>query len=454
MAYLVNPHTRILFALFSGIAALSGVAQTRFNYQAVLRNAGDSVVPGEPVELRFTVRRGSATGTDSYREVHAGLETSAIGYLNVQVGDGTTIELGNLDTIAWGSAPYWLKVDAFLDGAWTDLGASSIVSVPIAEYAKNGGKPWRLNPSGIHYNEGNVGIGDTLPAHPLSVRPRINIAGDPNAPTHSRLDMRSPNINNDNWISSYDEVDSLMWRIRMGDRSDLNSFALVSAVADEEVLTYTTGGVAEFRAPASSTKIRLYAGSSSLENRIASHDENGNERWRINMLDQGDGDSFAIYSNDYGGSPLRVRDDGRVQAFCLEIMGGCDINERFNSTEMLEPGTVVIADPDRPGEVKTTSETYDARVLGVISGANGIKPGITLSQENVLDGTHPLALSGRVYVKVTGPVKVGDLLTTSDQPGFAMAVTDRERAFGAVIGKALESDADGDGFVMMLVQPR
>ena len=57
-------------------------------------------------------------------------------------------------------------------------------------------------------------------------------------------------------------------------------------------------------------------------------------------------------------------------------------------------------------------------------------------------------------MNVTGPVEVGDLLTTSAEPGKAMAVKNRKRAFGAVIGKALESDADGDGLVLMLVQPR
>ena len=52
----------------------------------------------------------------------------------------------------------------------------------------------------------------------------------------------------------------------------------------------------------------------------------------------------------------------------------------------------------------------------------------------------PVALVGKVYCKVDasyGPIRVGDLLTTSPTPGHAMTVGDQSMAFGAVIGKAL-----------------
>jgi hypothetical protein len=65
-----------------------------------------------------------------------------------------------------------------------------------------------------------------------------------------------------------------------------------------------------------------------------------------------------------------------------------------------------------------------------------------------------VALSGRVWCKVDAdptPVGVGDMLTTSGTPGHAMRATDRERAFGAVIGKALGSLDCGCGMVPMLV---
>jgi len=45
----------------------------------------------------------------------------------------------------------------------------------------------------------------------------------------------------------------------------------------------------------------------------------------------------------------------------------------------------------------------------------------------------------------------GDLLTTSDTPGHAMRATDRTRAYGATIGKAMSSLKDGRGLVLVLV---
>jgi hypothetical protein len=50
-----------------------------------------------------------------------------------------------------------------------------------------------------------------------------------------------------------------------------------------------------------------------------------------------------------------------------------------------------------------------------------------------------------------GAIKPGDLLTTSDTPGYAMKVTDYARAQGAILGKAMSGLGDGKGMVLMLV---
>lgn len=65
-----------------------------------------------------------------------------------------------------------------------------------------------------------------------------------------------------------------------------------------------------------------------------------------------------------------------------------------------------------------------------------------------------MALTGRVYVKADathGPIKPGDLLTTSDLPGHAMRVLDHTKAQGAILGKAMTSLATGQGMVLVLV---
>jgi hypothetical protein len=114
----------------------------------------------------------------------------------------------------------------------------------------------------------------------------------------------------------------------------------------------------------------------------------------------------------------------------------------------------VIIDEEHPGRLKRSVSAYDARVAGIVSGANGINAGISLQQEGVLDGGQNVALSGRVYVQAdasSGAIKPGDMLTTSDIPGHAMKVGDHTRAQGAVIGKAMSSLPEGRGLVLVLV---
>ncbi|MBK6832008.1 MAG: hypothetical protein IPG92_15335 [Flavobacteriales bacterium] len=193
-----------------------------------------------------------------------------------------------------------------------------IASVPIAEYARNGGKPWRYNANGIHYNEGNVGVGVSTPQAHLDVLNSMRISGDSLNSCELQLRPASNLLNNK--FSSWDENGQLLWVLKMRDVFYGDAFGLYSEAANLDVLRIPPSGGLDVRANTNS-KIRLYSANPSQENRISSYDESDDERWRINMLDQGDDDSFAIYSSDYGGSPLRVLHDGRTQAFCLEIMG-------------------------------------------------------------------------------------------------------------------------------------
>ncbi len=158
-----------------------------------------------------------------------------------------------------------------------------------------------------------------------------------------------------------------------------------------------------------------------------------------------------------------ITSDGEATAKCVTILGGCDLSEPFaiNSEipSSLEPGMVVSIDPNHPGALILAGTPYDTKVAGVVSGANGIQPGMVMTQVGTpaLDGVHNVALSGRVYVYATtisGPIRPGDLLTTSAVRGYAMKATDSNRTRGAVIGKAMSSLASGRGYVLLLVQPQ
>jgi hypothetical protein len=120
----------------------------------------------------------------------------------------------------------------------------------------------------------------------------------------------------------------------------------------------------------------------------------------------------------------------------------------------MQPGCVVVIDDQHPGQLKLSDEPYDTRVAGVVSGANGIHPGIQMQQQGVLAGGKNVALTGRVYVQADasyGSIRPGDFLTTSSNPGYAMKVTDHIRAQGAILGKAMTGLSQGQGMVLVLV---
>jgi hypothetical protein len=164
-------------------------------------------------------------------------------------------------------------------------------------------------------------------------------------------------------------------------------------------------------------------------------------------------DSFVNGSNP--NSSVVIATSGNVSLKSITIRGGADVAEPFEfSTDHMAPGSVVVIDDEHSGKLKLSVSAYDSRVAGIISGANGVNPGISLHQEGVMDGSQNVALSGRVYALADatfGAIKPGDLLTTSDTPGHAMKVSDHGKAQGAILGKAMTGLKAGRGTVLVLV---
>jgi hypothetical protein len=155
------------------------------------------------------------------------------------------------------------------------------------------------------------------------------------------------------------------------------------------------------------------------------------------------------------GNVMTLTTNGTLFVNVLTIRGGADLAEPFHINEAnLPAGSVVVIDDGVTGQLRLSTRAYDTRVAGVVSGANGIKPGIMIQQEGVNAGGQNVALTGRVYAKTTaknGAIQPGDLLTTADLPGYAMKVTEPARAQGAILGKAMSSLRQGEGQVLVLV---
>ena len=135
---------------------------------------------------------------------------------------------------------------------------------------------------------------------------------------------------------------------------------------------------------------------------------------------------------------------------CFNAGTGADLAEYIRVSEIIEPGDLVEAHPDRPHVYRKTQEAYSVRVAGVSS----LRPGMALAQRAFQGTPALLALAGRVPVKATtenGPIRPGDLLVSSSRPGYAMRCADLTLCEGAIFGKALDVLEIAEGLISVLV---
>jgi hypothetical protein len=152
------------------------------------------------------------------------------------------------------------------------------------------------------------------------------------------------------------------------------------------------------------------------------------------------------------GGHLAARFEGDVEVTGDIRLTNADFAEDFDVVVQSEPGEVMVL--TEGGILIQSAKAYDKKVVGVISGAGNYKPGIILDKQSDTKNRKPIAMMGKVYCKVDADVssiETGDMLTSSDIPGYAMKAIDPFKAFGAVIGKALASLKEGKGLIPILV---
>lgn len=120
-----------------------------------------------------------------------------------------------------------------------------------------------------------------------------------------------------------------------------------------------------------------------------------------------------------------------------------DLAENYTADAEYAPGTVVVFGGEQ--EITISTEVADERVAGAIS----TEPAHLM---NSGQAGLPVALRGRIPVKLIGAVTKGDSLVTSSVAGYAQSVG-RSRLYGqAVFAKALETNlADGEKTIVAVI---
>jgi hypothetical protein len=131
-----------------------------------------------------------------------------------------------------------------------------------------------------------------------------------------------------------------------------------------------------------------------------------------------------------------------------------DMAEWVPADHALMAGTVTILNPNQSNQVMASARAYDTTVAGVVSE----QPGIALGEAGA--NKVLVATTGRVRVKVDAtraPIRIGDLLVTSDIEGVAMKSEPINvggvaiHRPGTLIGKALEPLEKGRGEILVLL---
>jgi len=115
-----------------------------------------------------------------------------------------------------------------------------------------------------------------------------------------------------------------------------------------------------------------------------------------------------------------------------------DVAERFAADEIYVPGTVV--ELGGVAEITRSVEELSANVFGVIS----TRAAYLMNSGAGTDETHPpIAMTGRVPVRVTGMIRKGDRLVSAGN-GLARAAQPGEATAFNVIGRALDDRTETD----------
>jgi hypothetical protein len=158
-------YTLLLF-LFATVSILAQTPE-KMSYQAVLRDASNTLLTNQEVGIQISILQTTITGTAVYIETQTAT-TNINGLVSLAIGSGTSSD--DFNTIDWSAGPYFIKTETDPTGgsSYSIAGASQIMSVPFAMYAKTSGSSEKNttnidnNTAAIALNIAKVGYTDAL----------------------------------------------------------------------------------------------------------------------------------------------------------------------------------------------------------------------------------------------------------------------------------------------------
>jgi len=111
-------------------------APQKMSYQAVIRDAGGTLVQSHAVGMRIQILQTSEFGAAVYVETQS-TTTNVNGLVTLEIGSGIVV-LGTFAGINWADGPYFIKTEADPTGgtSYSITGTSQLLSVPYTLYAK------------------------------------------------------------------------------------------------------------------------------------------------------------------------------------------------------------------------------------------------------------------------------------------------------------------------------
>ncbi|MCU0377237.1 MAG: complement C1q domain-containing protein [Bacteroidales bacterium] len=162
--------TALVLLFAAGKAGWSqGTVPGGINYQAVARDNTGKELVNTRIEVRFTIKSGSPTGTIVYQEVFTNVTTTKYGVFSLVIGDGAPVT-GTFGAIDWSSFDHYLQVEVKFENLFMDMGTMQFMAVPYALYAWRSLEPGPQGPPGPQGIPGDPATDDQKLAYNIETK--------------------------------------------------------------------------------------------------------------------------------------------------------------------------------------------------------------------------------------------------------------------------------------------